>query len=202
MFCLFFMETNTLNITNTQTPLSEENKQRLIQMTHISLSLDRYDDIFSDFDSRPYSQRSLSDDFLSEARKVSKDRPSGIIELKFLIPTGKRFIAHEAIIKKRLRDYFKSQYDLLNKEINGLIKQGIVFVLLGVFFMFTSSFILFKYHQEMNFLVSFLTTLFEPAGWFLFWEGMSLVIFKSKLKKPDMEFNKKMSKCEIRFFAY
>ena len=50
----------------------------LLKKSEISLSLDNYDDIFSDFDPRPFSQRALSDDFLIEAKKASRDKVSGI----------------------------------------------------------------------------------------------------------------------------
>ena len=34
-------------------------KQKLLEISEISLLLDSYDDIFSDFDQRPYAQRAL-----------------------------------------------------------------------------------------------------------------------------------------------
>ena len=37
----------------------------------ISLWIDSYDDIFSDFDPRPFSARNISDDFLYEVKKTS-----------------------------------------------------------------------------------------------------------------------------------
>ena len=36
---------------------------------NISIVLDSYDDLFSDFDPRPYRIRALSDDFLLECKK-------------------------------------------------------------------------------------------------------------------------------------
>ena len=45
-------------------------KQDLLSKGEISILLDTYDDIFSDFDPRPYSQRALS---RSEERRVGKE---------------------------------------------------------------------------------------------------------------------------------
>ena len=47
--------------------------KELLEKTQISLWLDDYADIFSDFDPRPFSQRALSDDFLNEAKKVVRE---------------------------------------------------------------------------------------------------------------------------------
>lgn len=50
-----------------------EETEKILEMSEISIWLDNYDDIFSDFDPRPYSQRSLSDDFLAEAKKIEHE---------------------------------------------------------------------------------------------------------------------------------
>ena len=53
----------------------------------VSLWLDTYEDIFSDFDPHPYGQRALSEDFLAEARRAVRDRRDEVPELRFLVPT-------------------------------------------------------------------------------------------------------------------
>lgn len=176
-----------------------EISKETLRMSEISLWIDTYDDIFSDFDPRPYSQRSLSDDFLIEAKKASKDKESGNIELKFLVPKNIRNLNQEAVIKKRLRDHFKTHFLEKEKEYNVIFRQGIKFILSGIFFMILTTFLLVK---KESVLTTFFSVLFEPAGWFLFWEGLNLVIFESKKKKPDYEFYEKMRKVEIYFLDY
>lgn len=178
-----------------------EEKQKLVQISEISLSLDNYDDIFSDFDPRPYSQRALSDDFLIEAKKASKDKPSGGIELKFLMPQEQRNPANENVIKKRLREHFKKHANLLAKEYKQTIHQGVWFASLGIALMLITSILFFKYTSKSLF-ISFLIVFLEPASWFLFWEGLRLVIFETKTKKPEHDFYNKMSKCEVNFISY
>ena len=51
---------------NPKSPSTKEETEKLLQQSEISLLLDSYDDIFSDFDPRPYNQRALSQDFLAE----------------------------------------------------------------------------------------------------------------------------------------
>lgn len=48
--------------------------KEIIDKAEISLVLDTYDDIFSDFDPRPYGERALSSDFLDEAKKAARDK--------------------------------------------------------------------------------------------------------------------------------
>jgi hypothetical protein len=177
-------------------PVAEE-AQILLAMSEIALQLDTYDDIFSDFDPRPFTNRSLSIDFLEEAKRASRDLPFGSIELKLLIPNGVRSIGKEALIRKRLREHFKKHSDQTKQELNSMIRQGALFVLIGLILMFFASYILFIGHA--NLLGSFIIVLLEPGGWFFFWEGLDQIIFESKKKRPDADFYKKMSECRVTF---
>jgi len=181
-------------------PITEEEKQKLLQLSEISLIIDTYEDIFSDFDPRPFTERALSDDFLLEARKASRDKEEGI-QLKFLIPKELRNIEQEKRIVTRLRGHFKKHAEEKKKEFKDLIIQGISFLLLGILFMVLTTFILFRQENSSAF-ITFLSVLFEPAGWFLFWEGLDLIIFESKKIKPEYEFNQKLARCDLSFISY
>ncbi len=178
-----------------------DSKRKLLQMSEISLWLDNYDDIFSDFDPRPYSQRALSDDFLFEAKKASRDKVEEALELKFLVPKKRRNSYEENLIKKRLHEHFRKHYSSIQRDVHSLVQQGTIFAVFGVILMFVTTYLLFHY-GEKNFLISFLIVLLEPAGWFLFWEGLDLVIFEPKELRGDLAFYRKMSQCVVEFLGY
>jgi len=178
-----------------------QEKKELLHMSEISIMLDNYDDIFSDFDPRPFSERALSDDFLFEAKKAVKDKPSGAIELRFLIPAHERDLKEESLIKKRLKNHFKKHAEISQKERKKTIKHGLLFVVSGIILMFLATLILAK-NTESSFLTSFLIILLEPGGWFLFWEGLNVAIFESRKIKPEADFYERISKCEISFLSY
>ncbi|MBN1385399.1 hypothetical protein JW968_00295 [Candidatus Woesearchaeota archaeon] len=188
-------------IDKTIAKMPEEQKQAIIQLAQVSLWIDTYDDIFSDFDPRPYSQRALSDDFINEAKKAVRETSRGKIELKILIPAAKRDNAQEIMIKKRLRSNFKQYLQNMHLKKRKLQNQGLFFIALGVIFMFIATFILVR-NPGQGFLLTFLTVLAEPAGWFLFWEGGNLLIFKSRERDKDLEFNEKMANSSIEFNSY
>lgn len=175
-------------------------EKNFMQMSEIGLALEGYDDIFSDFDPRPYKDRALSTDFLNEAKRASKDKKSGI-EIKFLIPTKQRNYKTEEVIKERLKRHFKRHHDLLNCERKGIIEKGLLFTIIGVGLMVLATYLLFTY-QERSFLLAFLNVLLEPAGWFLFWEGLDYTITQAREQKPELEFYEKMHKAKINFMSY
>lgn len=166
---------------------------------NISLILDDYDDIFSDFDPRPYDSKALSDDFLLECRKATKDKEHDI-ELRLLVPKTKRKIGDEIKIKKRLKDHFRKHFIEKHKEINKIKKEGIIWFFVGTIFILLTSFLYEKNYPR--FIFKILQTMMEPAGWFSFWEGLYMVFMTSKEKKPGYEFYRKMNEAKIYFYEY
>lgn len=175
-------------------------QQKLIQLSEISISLDTYDDIFSDFDPRPYHLRAISDDFLTEAKKAVRNKPSGGIELRFIIPAHARNAQHEAIIKERLRGYFSEQYRHLRRAHRAMRGKAIFLTLLGIVLMIAAAYVRTKPSQAFH--LQMLYVLFDPAGWFSTWFGLERLISLWTKEKPEMDFYQKMSKCEITFAAY
>jgi len=178
----------------------KEEKQRLLKASEISLMLDTYDDIFSDFDPRPFSNRALSDDFLAEAKRASKEKSSGEIELKFLIRKEKRDVQIEMTIKKRLHEHFKKHFIQTQKEINSIINRGYLMIFLGIIIMVGTAFVTFN--KTNIFANHLLIILLEPAGWFTFWTGLDQIFYETKRVKPDADFYAKMMNVEIEFIPY
>jgi hypothetical protein len=167
---------------------------------NISLKMANYNDIFSSFDPRKYSERALSVDFLEEAKRASIDKPSGEIELRILLPDKERDLDAERTIQKRLKSHFEKHARKIEGQHKGVIRNGAIFIASGIFMMFLTAFILFNFPQN-DLSIKFLIILFEPAGWFFFWEGLDQVVFESKKTRPDMEFYEKMAKSEIKFLS-
>jgi len=181
---------------------SEESYEEKERKHHnISLMLNNYDDIFSDFDPRPYSERALSVDFLDETKRASVDKVSGGIELRMLLPSHLRNSEKEKTIKKRLKAHFERHAKEVQHQHNKIILNGAILIFTGIITMIFATFFLFKLSQT-NMFTHFLLILFEPAGWFFFWEGLYQVMFETDKQKPDLEFYKKMARCEMHFASY
>ena len=74
--------------THNHDKISTVPKQALLELAEISILLDSYDDIFSDFDPSPYSERTLSDDYfnINDRRFPSRGKLLGSeFKSKFLL---------------------------------------------------------------------------------------------------------------------
>lgn len=179
---------------------SEEEKKELLKMSEISISLDTYDDIFSDFDPRPYSERALSDDFIYEAKKASREKKTGKIELSFLIPKDKQNIEEEKVIIERLRYHFTKHHKILEKEINSIRIKSIASILVGFAMMLTATYI--STTMDKDLLLNMAFVILEPTGWFITWFSLDNIFYTEKRKKEDRGFYQKMANAEITFTPY
>jgi hypothetical protein len=165
--------------------------------TSISLALEDYEDIFSDFDPRPYSERSLSEDFLYELQRAAFNKEESGLAVTLLLPKEERNGAQEKVILERLKNHFRRHHRRLEDKRKGDVKTGAWMVALGVAFMFLATYILYEFKQTL--WTAFIVVLLEPAGWFMFWEGSSLIFFKAKEVAPELGFYRKMSAAKIAF---
>lgn len=177
-------------------------EENLLKKGEVSLVIEDYDEIFSDFDPRPFSHRALSVDFLDEARRATRELGESGFELNFLIPASKKSIEKEKVIKGRLKEHFKKHYDLVEKEQSGIVGQGIIFTIFGFIFMMIGAFVLVHYGARVSILKEMLIIVLQPGGWFLLWEGLELLIFGTKVKRSDLEFYKRMTRANIGFSHY
>jgi hypothetical protein len=175
-----------------------EDINKVLLQKNISLVLDDYNDIFSDFDPRSYSERALSDDFLSECRKASRDKKDGEIEIRLLVPAQKRDISDEIKIKRRLKDHFLKHLIEKEKEQAQSRREGAIWFVIGAIFVFIASLL----YSNKGLLCSFLFILLEPAGWFTMWSGLEKIFFDTKKKSPELEFYRKMAHARMQFFDY
>jgi hypothetical protein len=181
--------------------LDMEKEEVHLREGNIGLMLDSYDDIFSDFDPRPYSEKALSDDFLLECKKAAIDKAEGI-EIRMLMPKKRRNFYDEHKIKKRLKNHFLHHYHEKRKEIKKIKLIGFAWFLLGTLAMLLATYLSSYLATSPTFGIRLLFIMLEPAGWFFFWEGLDKIFREARDKKPDYIFYKKMINAKINFVDY
>ena len=177
-----------------------DSKQSMLKLTEISILLNSYNDIFSAFDPSEYSERNLSDDFIIQAKNISKSKDGNKMSLKLLLPASARKEQDEKVIIKSLHSHFKDVYYQVAVDVKKTKRKGIILTTIGIVLMITASYLSFMQPEKYHF--HFLIVLFEPAGWFLLWAGLDHLVYQSKSTKKDFDFYSKMSKSEIKFFTY
>lgn len=177
-----------------------DEKTELLKKAEVSLTLDGYDDIFSDFDSRAYNERALSDDFLVEIKKASLSRYPGKVELRFLIPAISRNLKNEILIQKRLKEHFRKHHTQLRDEIKGLRKKGAVMGLFGAIMIGIAAFL--DSLQNTPLWMHIAEVILEPAGWFTGWTGLDQLYYTPRELEQDHIFYHRMEQADVTFHSY
>jgi hypothetical protein len=166
----------------------------------LSVWLNSYDDIFSDFDPRPFNERVLSDDFITEAKKIAREKPDGKIEFKLLIPEKLRDAGAEAVIVKSLHAHFRRFARAIEIEKRKTGRMGLLLALGGFSLLSLATWI--ANLPVRSFFHNTSLVIIEPAGWFLAWTGLDQLFYASRKRKPELAFNDRMAHADIVFLSY
>ncbi len=172
----------------------------IIDRAEISLVLDTYDDIFSDFDPRPYNERTLSEDFLYEAKRAARDKDSGI-ELRLLIPKELRSTASEERIKARLKNHFRKHYKKSREEHVVRNRHAIELIAVGAVIGLADALLLSINGLGAIFKDS-IEIILTPASWYTIWTGFDRLMIRPKDDAADEEFYRKMVDAQVTFTPY
>ncbi len=163
----------------------------------ILIWIDDYNDIFSDFDPRDYSERNISDDFLHELKRVASESEHNVITLRLLLDDKSRNEKTEAIIIERVHREFEDNFHECVRKRKSYRSRSILFLTIGIIMILGASF--FSYLKANQPLMHIPLVILEPAGWFLTWTGFEQIFRSGKKSMPEYIFYAKLSKSEIIF---
>jgi hypothetical protein len=150
-------------------------KQRLDDINAISIAIDTYDDIFSDFDPRDISQRDLSEDFIIELTHRHRQTQKGKFDVVLVGPKTIEDPQLEKKIVSRLNKYFHQKYLRYIKSINEIRTRGLMYVAFGMFMLFGLTYL--TYFMKLDKMtLELIGIVFIPLGWFGIWEGFSKIV--------------------------
>lgn len=178
----------------------EEIKESEHSKRQVSIWLDSYEDLFSDFDPRPYSERSLSDDFIAELKKVCREDEYDIGDLRLLIPKKNQNPADENTITRRLHTYFKQGHSFLSHRLKTTRIRAIFIAFAGMAMILLASYL--SGIRSGNYIWKVLFVLFEPAGWFFAWTGLDDLFFSARKRGAEAEFFSKMAITRVHFAGF
>ena len=176
----------------------KETEQRIKDIKEISIAIDTWDDIFSDFDPRPLNTRTFSEDFITELKKRYRETRRGSFLVIIYAPISLKNETKEKTVVQRLKRHFKHRFTQRQKELNRIRRRGISFVILGICSL--GFLTLITYFQLFSGLaIEILGIIFMPLGWFGIWEGFSKIVDTSpRFIQEEILFNK-LSKATYQF---
>lgn len=166
-------------------------------MAELSLLLDSYDDIYSDFDSRHYLKRRISEDFIEELKASMKYKPEHPDALILLLPSQLRDAEVEKPIVSSIKEQIKGRENVLNEKARRTRNRGLSMLTAGVLIMIADSLIF--YRARTGYFVILLRIIMEPAGWFMIWNGLDFLIYEYRTIVKENAFYRAVGALSIHF---
>ena len=131
----------------------------------ISVAIDSFDDIFSDFDPSPLTQRTLSEDFIHELRKRYRETKRGSYAITIYAPHSLKDEKAERMVIKRLKEYFNFRALQSKKQLGAIRLRGFIFAAGGILSL--GVLILLTYYKLLSQLgIELIGIVLMPLGWF------------------------------------
>jgi hypothetical protein len=135
----------------------------------IVITLESYNDIFDDFDPRPFNERSLSADFVNILHeRIKKVDFSTHMTIILTVPKKQRSENEEKIIEGRLKEHFKNSVESWENKGKEIIETSIKDILVGLAIYVGGGMIDSYIHVLRQYLLI-------PA-WFVTWRAVELLI--------------------------
>ena len=184
----------------------EEKKERpeteSRQPTGVIVALDVYDDIFSDFDTRPYSERGLSEDFLKELSSRTLETPRGELEVLLVMPRALRNEKDESVMKNRLRKHFSQELKRLLANREEKRRHGFVYFAIGAGLLVLEVYLIEQSQNVSPVVFALSQAIALPAGWFFAYTGLEKILQPYGEDVEKFEFIRNMHAAGYRFTSY
>lgn len=170
-------------------------------MAELSLWLDNYDDLYSDFDARALLKRRISEDFIHELEVAFKRREENTDALVLQLPVAIRNETDEKLIMERLYNHFNREYESAKTELKLHTRRNILFLCISIIVMTLDVLVSTRSAQSPQLLKE--TRIFlEPAGWFFFWNSMEYFFFLRQAESGKAKFWNIVGGWKILFKSY
>lgn len=170
-------------------------------MAELSLWLDNYDDLYSDFDARALLKRRISEDFIHELEIAFKRKEENTDVLLLHIPGIIRNETDEKLITERLQNHFNREWESGKTELKRNTRRYILFFVISIVVMTFNVLISIRSAGGVNILYE-TRILLEPAGWFFFWNSLEYFFFRRQAESGKVKFWNMIAGWKIMFRSY
>jgi hypothetical protein len=143
----------------------------------IEVALDNYEDIFNEWDPAPFKRRDIDPDLRTFFEECSEEISlKHDIAIVFFLPKGEVDMEKQEKCVEGLRNFFRFNKYLGEKEMVRSRKNALKHLLIGVLFLVIA--VLFEHQFEKDVLFDILVQGLFIGGWVFAWEAVSTVAFK------------------------
>jgi len=163
----------------------------------IPISLDKYDDVFDDWDPSPFKLRDIEDEFLDFIWDSIEDIPSHMeVIFEFSIPQPLHSEQKEKVLVSALNHQFDYMLRKNQRQRVKDYKEALRYFVIGILF-FVISYT--RPVESSSFFSRILSDGLFVGGWLFIWETFSDLFIKSHKLMEDRRIVQRFKRAEIQF---
>lgn len=178
-------------------PLNSYRKDQESGRVIIQISLDKYDDVFDDWDSSPFKMRDIEDEFLDFIWDSIEDIPPHMdVIFEFSIPESLHNDQKEKVLISALNHQFDYMLRKNKRQRIRDIKETLRYFSIGILF-FIISYTLFE--ETTSFITQIIKDGFFVGAWLFIWETFSNIFIKSYKLSEERQIVQRFKRAQIKF---
>jgi hypothetical protein len=159
-----------------------------MNFANVGLRIKHYDDCFNIFDARPYTQRSLSRDFLAEVdERLKKTVEGDAYEIFLLVPASVQDEETDDTLRRRLRLHYSIEYDEYKQATIQRQLWAWLFMILGFCGIGLTTYLGLLYEGYFGNWFKVAVAICEVTSWFVIWTYLERVQLIERSNILDMK---------------
>ena len=165
----------------------------------IDISLDSYEEIFSDWDAAPMRRKAMNPELETFLDESAYELPlKSKIKVVFVLPEDIKDSQKEPAVMDGFKNYYAALNHFINRDMRTNYRKIATYLVLGFIFIITSY--LYTFTTPNFFLEIFSQGIFV-GGWVLFWEAFSLFFFDMYEIREKKKLHSRYIRCK-KVFRY
>ncbi len=185
------------HLTKKSIPLNSYRRDPETGRIIIQISLDKYDDVFDDWDSSPFKMRDIEDEFLDFIWDSIEDIPPHMdVIFEFSIPQSLQNDQKEKVLVSALNHQFDYMLRKIKRQRIKDLKETLRYFSIGVIF-----FIVFYtvFDEASSFISQIIKDGLFVGGWLFIWETFSNIFIKSYKLSEERQIIQRFKRAQIKF---
>ncbi|WP_373899245.1 hypothetical protein ACER0A_002385 [Haloimpatiens sp. FM7315] len=164
----------------------------------IEISLDKYTDVFNDWDHASFKKRDMDPDLVLFIENCSEDIPLKYgIDICFYLPKEIQDKSREKIITTGFKTYYNFYTHMENKFLKESYKKFLSYIVISFAFLALSYLMANLARNELVYIT--LAQGVNIGGWVFLWEAISFFFFKKRKIVNDVKTYKRLTGASIYF---
>jgi hypothetical protein len=166
----------------------------------VEVDLDRYEDVFNEWDPAPYKRRDLDPDLLTYLTESSLDIPLRYeLSLSFTVPQEVSDLEKEKLVGDGIRNYFAFEARQTRRRLGGIYRTTCAYLVCAVGLLIATTYA--NRLPARGLILDILTQGVTIGAWVFAWECVSRLLFDHRQVRLDLRRLRRFERAMLCFAA-